>query len=64
MNGYEQDYMPETQPDNDVGEPGGDEVAKLKAEVADLKDRLVRALADAENTRVLRPLAALNVTPR
>ena len=49
MNGDEQDYMPETQPANDTGE--GDEVSALKTEVADLKDRLLRALADVENTR-------------
>lgn len=30
---------------------GGDRVADLEAEVADLKDRLLRAVADAENTR-------------
>ncbi len=30
---------------------GGDRVAELEAEVADLKDRLLRAVADAENTR-------------
>jgi molecular chaperone GrpE len=51
MNGDEEDYMPEGQPANDTGEAGGEDVAKLKAEVADLKDRLLRALADAENTR-------------
>ncbi|HTO40057.1 MAG TPA: nucleotide exchange factor GrpE [Rhizomicrobium sp.] len=32
-------------------EPPIDEVATLRAEAADLKDRLLRALADAENTR-------------
>lgn len=50
MNGDRDDYLPEGQPANDVGE-APDESAQLKAEVADLKDRLLRALADAENTR-------------
>lgn len=49
MNGDEQDYLPE-------GNGGADdaaaaEVDALRAENADLKDRLLRALADAENTR-------------
>jgi molecular chaperone GrpE len=49
MSGDEQDYMPENQPNgaNDDA-PSGE---ALKAEVAELKDRLLRALADAENTR-------------
>src|ERR1043166_3326703 len=50
MNGDRDDYVPETQPANDPGE-APDESAQLKAEVAELKDRLLRALADAENTR-------------
>jgi len=47
--------------DNDEGLPDGqandnpdddaDELARLRAEVAELKDRLLRALAEAENTR-------------
>ncbi|HTW33843.1 MAG TPA: nucleotide exchange factor GrpE [Rhizomicrobium sp.] len=50
MNGDEQDYVPESQAN------GGDDGARqdidaLKAEAADLKDRLLRALADAENMR-------------
>src|SRR5690348_13269853 len=45
-----QDYMPENQPAND-SEPAGDELSVLKAENAELKDRLLRALADTENTR-------------
>jgi molecular chaperone GrpE len=50
MTGDEDDYLPEN------GTPQGDgasndEVAVLRAEVADLKDRMLRALADAENTR-------------
>lgn len=49
MNGDEQDYIPETQPANDTGD--GEELARLKVEVADLKDRLLRALADTENMR-------------
>lgn len=47
----QQDYTPETQPANDAGEPEGGEFATLKAENAELKDRLLRALADVENTR-------------
>ena len=45
-----QDYMPENQPAND-SEPEGDELSVLKAENGELKDRLLRALADTENTR-------------
>jgi molecular chaperone GrpE len=47
----QQDYTPETQPANDPGEPEGGELAILKGENAELKDRLLRALADVENTR-------------
>ena len=46
-----QDYTPENQPANDSGLPEGDEISVLKAENAELKDRLLRALADAENAR-------------
>lgn len=49
MNGEEQDYMPENQPNGD--EAARQEVEALKAEAADLKDRLLRALADTENMR-------------
>jgi molecular chaperone GrpE len=35
----------------DAQDVAADETAALKAEVADLKDRLLRALADGENTR-------------
>lgn len=48
MNGEEEDYVPEAQ---NGGEAPRDEIATLSAEVAELKDRLLRALADAENTR-------------
>jgi molecular chaperone GrpE len=41
----DEDTMPEAQDAPD------DEAARLAAEVADLKDRLLRALADADNTR-------------
>ncbi len=52
MSGDEQDYMPENQANgaNDEARPH-DEIAALKAEAAELKDRLLRTLADAENTR-------------
>lgn len=46
-----QDYTPEQQPANDSGLAEGDEIGVLKAENAELKDRLLRALADTENTR-------------
>ena len=46
MNGDEQDYVPE----DNVGD-GEQEVVALKAETADLKDRLLRALAEVENVR-------------
>jgi molecular chaperone GrpE len=39
-------------PQPDVGDPSADErVQQMAAEMADLKDRSLRALADAENTR-------------
>lgn len=47
----DQDYIPENQPANDAGLSEGDEISVLKAENAELKDRLLRALADTENTR-------------
>ncbi|MFL6690607.1 MAG: nucleotide exchange factor GrpE [Alphaproteobacteria bacterium] len=47
----DQDYMPETQGANDTGPSEADELATLAAENAELKDRLLRALADVENTR-------------
>ena len=49
MTGDEQDYVPESQPNG--GENGASEVEALRAEAADLKDRLLRSLADAENLR-------------
>jgi molecular chaperone GrpE len=48
MNGDEQDYVPE---DNAGSSEQGQEVVALKAEAADLKDRLLRALAEVENVR-------------
>jgi molecular chaperone GrpE len=51
MNGDEQDYVPEGQPNGLGDDASGDDIAALKAEAADLKDRLLRSLADAENTR-------------
>jgi molecular chaperone GrpE len=39
------------QPANDGTAENSDPVAALQAEVAELKDRLLRALADAQNTR-------------
>ena len=46
-----QDYTPEQQPANDSVPAEGDELVVLKTENAELKDRLLRALADAENIR-------------
>ena len=47
MNPEDEDMMPEVQ-----GAPEAEgELAALKAEMAELKDRLLRALADTENTR-------------
>jgi molecular chaperone GrpE len=50
MNGDEQDYVPENQA-NGSEDGTGQEIDALKAEAADLKDRLLRSLADAENMR-------------
>lgn len=50
MTGDEQDYLPENQA-NGGGDGAAGEIDALKAEAADLKDRLLRALADAENMR-------------
>ena len=36
---------------NEASESETDDVAALKVEIADLKDRLLRALAEVENTR-------------
>jgi molecular chaperone GrpE len=47
----DQDYIPENQPANDSVAPEGDELSTLKTENAELRDRLLRALADTENTR-------------
>ena len=47
MNADEEDYVPET----NGGGNADDELAALKAEAAEFKDRMLRALADAENTR-------------
>jgi molecular chaperone GrpE len=47
----DQDYTPETQVANDTVMSEGDDLATLKVENAELKDRLLRALADVENTR-------------
>jgi len=39
------------QANDNANTEGGDELARLKMEVAELKDRLLRALAETENTR-------------
>lgn len=41
----------EQPPDAGAGEPAAERVQQLEAELAELKDRSLRALADAENTR-------------
>jgi len=51
MNGEDEDYLPESQGNGAGDGTAQDEVAQLKTETADLKDRLLRALADAENVR-------------
>ena len=50
MSGDHEDYIPEAQAANDT-EPEVQQISASQAEVAELKDRLLRALADAENTR-------------
>ncbi len=50
MSGDEEDYIPENETD-DASDEINDEVAALHAEIAELKDRALRAMADAENTR-------------
>lgn len=50
----EEEFMPEALSEmlsEAAGEPEADEAEALRAEVADLKDRLLRALADVENIR-------------
>jgi molecular chaperone GrpE len=47
----DQDYTPETESASDTAVAEGDDLATLKGENAELKDRLLRALADLENTR-------------
>lgn len=49
MAGDQDDYMPENA--NGAGDDLSDELARLRNENAELKDRMLRALADAENTR-------------
>ena len=49
MSDDKDDYTPETGTNGTDEQP--EEVAALKAEIAELKDRALRALADAENTR-------------
>lgn len=52
MAGDQDDYMPEDRaPGSATNGEVPDELGQLKAEVAELKDRMLRALADAENTR-------------
>lgn len=51
MSGDKQDYVPESQAESANDDRAGNDVAALKAEAADLKDRLLRALADSENLR-------------
>lgn len=50
MSGDEDDYIPENESGGDEP-PKEAELAALRAEVAELKDRALRALAEAENTR-------------
>jgi len=50
MTGDEQDYVPENQA-NGSDDNAAREIEALKTETAELKDRLLRSLADAENLR-------------
>jgi molecular chaperone GrpE len=49
MTGDQEDYMPESA--NGSGSDAQDEIAQLRNENAEMRDRMLRALADAENTR-------------
>lgn len=49
MAGDQDDYIPETA--DGAGEEAQDALAQLRNENAELRDRMLRALADAENTR-------------
>lgn len=51
MVGDDDEYVPEQDKSPGGGDAALDEIAALRIETADLKDRLLRALADAENTR-------------
>jgi molecular chaperone GrpE len=51
MTGEQDDYIPENSDVNGVGADVPDELAQLRSENAEMKDRMLRALADAENTR-------------
>ena len=51
MAGDQDDYVPEDQVPAGTNGEAPDELAQLRTEVAELKDRMLRALADAENTR-------------
>ena len=53
MTGDDEDYTPEseTSAETDAAGEAHEEVAALKAEIAELKDRALRAMAEAENTR-------------
>lgn len=52
MSGDEDDYIPENESaETDAADEANEEVAALKAEIAELKDRVLRAMAETENTR-------------
>jgi molecular chaperone GrpE len=51
MSDQHQDDLPETEAVASGGEQADAEIAQLRAEVAELKDRALRALAEVENTR-------------
>jgi molecular chaperone GrpE len=51
MSGDEEDYIPESDAADAAAGEGSEEVTALKAEIAELKDRALRAMAEAENTR-------------
>ena len=51
MSDQHQDDLPETEPAANGSEQAAAEIAQLRAEIAELKDRALRALAELENTR-------------
>lgn len=51
MSDHHEDDLPETEAAANGAEQADAELARLRSEIAELKDRALRALAEAENTR-------------